>query len=355
MSVPPKTNFLPQNTIRHIDLFCGLGGFRIAADQVCAEKNLASVCEFSSDIDADVQRVYAANFGDVPSGDITKVSEADIPEHDILFAGFPCQPFSICGDGKGFEDMRGTLFFDIARILKAKNPQAFVLENVKQLRGHNEGKTLARILDTLRELGYHTDYRVLNALDFGVPQKRERIFIVGFREPKKFVWPEGGVPMKPLTEVLVNDVPDFYRASEKIRTNRKEKRVGKQQHHEPTIWHENKAGNISAYPYSCALRAGASYNYLLVDGERRMTEREMLRLQGFPDSYQIVCGYQATRKQAGNSVAVPCVTAVLREVFSAMGWGKLTVKKSIERESVGQYSLELMQPVATYEARGVSR
>ena len=315
MNAPQKSDFSPKQTIRFVDLFCGLGGFRIAADEVCAEKNLASVCEFSSDIDADVQQVYAANFGDVPNGDITQISEINIPKHDILFAGFPCQPFSICGEGKGFEDIRGTLFFDIARILQAKKPQAFVLENVKQLRGHNEGKTLALIMKTLRELGYYADYRVLNALDFGVPQKRERIFIVGFREPKKFIWPQGGVPMKPLSEVLIGDVPDFYRASEKIRANRKEKRIGKQQYHEPTIWHENKAGNISAYPYSCALRAGASYNYLLVDGERRMTEREMLPLQGFPDSYQIVCGYQATRKQAGNSVAVPCVSAVLREVF----------------------------------------
>jgi DNA (cytosine-5)-methyltransferase 1 len=347
---------VPSNKkIRFVDLFCGLGGFRIAANQVCAEENLISACEFSSDIDADVQQVYEANFGEVPSGDITQISEADIPEHDILFAGFPCQPFSICGDGKGFEDMRGTLFFDIARILQAKKPQAFVLENVKQLRGHNNGKTLARIMETLRELGYHADHRILNALDFGLPQKRERIFIVGFREAKKFVWPEGGIPMKPLTEVLVSDVPDFYRASEKIRANRKEKRIGKQQHHEPTIWHENKAGNISAYPYSCALRAGASYNYLLVDGERRMTEREMLRLQGFPDSYQIVCGYQATRKQAGNSLAIPCVAAVLREVFSAMGWRKLAVKKSATRQLVGQFSLELMQPTATYEAIGTTR
>jgi len=341
--------------VRFVDLFCGLGGFRIAVDQVCAERNLTSVCEFSSDIDADVQRTYAANFGDFPSGDITKINEADIPEHDILLAGFPCQPFSICGDGKGFEDMRGTLFFDIARILRAKKPQAFVLENVKQLRGHNEGKTLARIMETLRELGYYVDYCVLNALEFGVPQKRERIFIVGFRESKRFVWPQGHVAMQPLSEILESDVSDFYRASERIRANRQEKRNGKLQHTGPTIWHENKAGNIGAYPYSCALRAGASYNYLLVDGERRLTEREMLRLQGFPDHFQIVCGYQATRKQAGNSVAVPCVAAVLREVFTAMGWGQQsTAKKPAEYPISGQYSLELMQPVASYDACKVS-
>lgn len=355
MNTDRRLDFLPKQTIRFVDLFCGLGGFRIAIEQVCAEQKLQSKCEFSSDIDADVQRVYATNFGDKPRGDITQIAAQDIPEHDILFAGFPCQPFSICGDGKGFEDMRGTLFFDIARILQTKKPQAFVLENVKQLRGHDGGKTLERIMQTLRGLGYHADYRVLNALDFGVPQKRERIFIVGFREHKKFVWPQGGVAMKPLAEVLENQVSDFYRASDKIRNNRKASRSDKPKHNEPTIWHENKSGNISAYPYSCALRAGASYNYLLVDGERRLTEREMLRLQGFPDSFQVVCGYQATRKQAGNSVAVPCVAAVVREVFTAMGWGDTLAISKSDFQLYGQYSLELAQEAPRYQVQGVMR
>jgi len=337
--------------LKLIDLFCGIGGFRVAAEQICREKNITSACAFSSDIDPDAQRTYEANFGEKPEGDITLIDAKNIPNHDVLFAGFPCQPFSICGDGKGFGDTRGTLFFDIARILDAKKPQAFVLENVKQLRGHNEGKTLAHIMNTLRELGYYADYRVLNALDFGVPQKRERIFIVGFRKPTKFVWPLGGIPMRPLSEILESNVPDFYIASEKIRSNRIEKRSGKQQHNEPTIWHENKGGNISAYPYSCALRAGASYNYLLVDGERRLTEREMLRLQGFPDTYKIACGYQATRKQAGNSVAVPCVAAVVREVFTAMEWGKSPVVKNMEAQPSGQFSLELMQKIPTYNVQ----
>jgi DNA (cytosine-5)-methyltransferase 1 len=186
---------------------------------------------------------------------------------------------------------------------------------VKQLKGHNHGHTLIRILETLGHLGYYADYRILNALDFGVPQKRERIFIVGFRTPVHFLWPVGGVPMKPLADILEDDIPPFYYASEKIQTSRREKRIGKKQYNEHTIWHENKGGNISAYPYSCALRANASYNYLLVNGERRLTEREMLRLQGFPDSYKIVCNYQAVRKQAGNAVAVPCVAALIRSVL----------------------------------------
>ena len=129
-------------TIRFIDLFCGIGGFRFAAEQVFAKYNLPSKCVFSSDIDPYARQAYAANFGETPTGDITKVNELDIPNHDILFAGFPCQPFSIIGNGKGFDDTRGTLFFDIARILAAKKPKAFVLENVKRLIGHNKGQTL---------------------------------------------------------------------------------------------------------------------------------------------------------------------------------------------------------------------
>jgi DNA (cytosine-5)-methyltransferase 1 len=318
--------------LKYIDLFCGIGGFRIATEMVCEERNLESICVFSSDVDSNAQKIYEANFGEKPAGDITKIDAKDIPDHDILLGGFPCQPFSIIGDGNGFEDARGTLFFDVARILEEKKPKAFVLENVKQLKGHNQGQTLKRIMETIQRLGYYADFHVLNALNFGVPQKRERIFIVGFREPKHFVWPKGGAPMKPLSEILEDNVSDFYYASEKIRNSRTEKRIGKQQHEEATIWHENKGGNVSAYPYSCALRAGASYSYLLVNGERRLTEREMFRLQGFPDSYKIVCNYQATRKQAGNSVAVPVVAAVMRSVLDAMD------QEEVASETVGQFN-----------------
>lgn len=305
--------------LRFIDLFCGIGGFRFAMKAACNPRGIENQCVFSSDIDEAAQTAYEANFGERPTGDITKVAAQDIPEHDLLLGGFPCQAFSIIGDRKGFEDARGTLFFDIARILEAKKPRAFVLENVKQLRSHDHGRTLNRIIETLESLGYHTEFKVLNALNFGVPQKRERIFIVGFREPRIFRWPVGAVPMKPLSDVLESDVPEFYWASDRIRQNRLKKRESKRKFSEPTVWHENKGGNVSAYPYSCALRAGASYNYLLVNGERRMTEREMLRIQGFPDSFKIVCDYSATRKQAGNSVAVPCVTAVVGAVLDALG------------------------------------
>ncbi|WP_051340266.1 DNA cytosine methyltransferase [Planktothrix agardhii] len=296
--------------MRYIDLFCGIGGFRIAINQVLIAKNINPECVFSSDIDPDAQKIYQMNFGEQPAGDITQIEAEDIPEHDILLAGFPCQPFSICGQLKGFEDTRGTLFFDIARILANKKPNYFILENVKQLVGHNQGKTLKSIIEVLEKLGYTVEYKVLNALNCGLPQKRERIFIVGYRQSLPFRWDIQKIPMKPLSDILEPQVSDFYYASEKIRNNRLIKYQGKT-HTEPTIWHENKAGHISAYPYSCALRAGASYNYLLVNGERRLTEREMLRLQGFSDEFKILGSYSTFRRLIGNSVAVSCVEIVM--------------------------------------------
>ncbi|MBN1830183.1 MAG: DNA (cytosine-5-)-methyltransferase [Deltaproteobacteria bacterium] len=182
-----------KKEVRFIDLFCGIGGFRYAIEDVAVKIGIHAECVLSSDIDPDCQKAYAANFGEPPAGDIHNIDVGSIPDHDILLAGFPCQPFSIIGHRRGFEDARGTLFFEIARILAAKKPQVVVLENVKLLSGHNGGKTLARIMEVLRSLGYEPDRRVLNALDFGLPQKRERIFIVGFRKPCAFEWPKGGL------------------------------------------------------------------------------------------------------------------------------------------------------------------
>lgn len=305
---------MKKQSLKFVDLFCGLGGFRVAVENLYPNSKSVFACDF----DADARKTYESNFGEKPFGDITKIHENEVPEHDILFAGFPCQAFSICGDQKGFEDTRGTLFFDIARFLQAKRPKAFVLENVKQLVSHNDGKTFARISETLENLGYQVYYKILNALDFGLPQKRERVFIVGFREPHHFAWQLKQTKMKPLSEVLENVVALNYFASEQIKQNRLQGVKNKIITDDLTIWHENKGGNISPLPYSCALRSGASYNYLLVNGERRLTEREMLRLQGFPEDYKIVVGYGAMRKLAGNTVAIPCVEEVLRSVLSAL-------------------------------------
>ncbi len=312
----PTSHQQNSNQLEYIDLFAGIGGFRFAITNAAKESGWSAECVFTSEIDSECQKAYQENFGEMPHGDITQVEPKSIPDHDVLLAGFPCQPFSIIGQMKGFEDTRGTLFFNIASILEAKKPSAFVLENVKLLVGHDSGKTIKHIMATLKELGYHASFKVLNALDFGLPQKRERVFIVGFREPTYFDWPAEKTPMKPLSEILEKEIPPQYFATDHIREKRLSKRKPTD---EPTIWHENKAGNISVYPYSCALRAGASYNYLLVNGERRLTPREMLRLQGFPDSFKIVCNYSQTRKQAGNSLPVPVAQAVIENVIKAFG------------------------------------
>ena len=294
----------------YIDLFAGIGGFHQAADA------FGGKCLFASEIDPAARKAYAANYGMTPQGDITKIDAADIPDHDVLFAGFPCQPFSIIGTRRGFDDTRGTLFFEIARILDAKKPRLFILENVKQLKGHDKGRTFARILEELDALGYNVYWKILNALDFGLPQKRERMIIVGFwNRLAKFEFPRGEGAGK-LSDVLESDadVDPKHFASERIRRKRLERHASQ---YYPAIWHENKSGNISSYPYSCALRAGASYNYLLVNGVRRLTPREMLRLQGFPDSFRIVCTDFQTRKQAGNAVPVNVIRAVLREALRA--------------------------------------
>lgn len=298
--------------IKFIDLFCGIGGFRIAAERVFERNGLKGECVLSSDIDQFAQLSYEANFGERPLGDITKINSSQVPDHDILFAGFPCQPFSIIGKRGGFEDTRGTLFFEIARIIEAKKPRAFVLENVKQLVGHNGGKTFKRILEALTDLGYSVDYNVLNALDYGLPQKRERVIIVGFHKPMCFLWPSPSPNRIPLEKILEKNVDEKHHASDRIRKKRRSAHKSK---YYPAIWHENKAGNISSYPFSCALRAGASYNYLLVNGERRLTPREMLRLQGFPDSYKMVVPDGQVRKQAGNAVPVNVISAVLESLM----------------------------------------
>ena len=298
-----------SDTLKFIDLFCGIGGFRFAAEQVFSKYDIPSECVFSSDIDSYAREAYKANFGEYPFGDITQINETDVPDHDILFAGFPCQPFSIIGNGKGFDDTRGTLFFDIARIIAEKKPKAFILENVKRLIGHDKGRTLKKILHVLRdELGYTVYYKSLNALDYGLPQKRERVIIVGFYKPMIFQFPKKQEKFMPLSEILEKEVDDKFYASDYIQEKRQEAHTPSVS---PSIWHENKSGNISSYPFSCALRAGASHNYLLVDGKRRLTPREMLRLQGFPDKFKIAVSDSQTRKQAGNAVPVNMVRAAL--------------------------------------------
>ncbi len=301
--------------LRTIDLFAGIGGIRLGFEVLGCEN------VFTSECDRDAQKMYAANFGEIPAGDITQISPETIPDHDILLAGFPCQPFSVIGSRQGFADTRGTLFFNIEEILKTKQPYAFLLENVKQLYTHDRGRTLAIILDKLKTLGYFVHHTILNALDFNLPQKRERIIIVGFRENIRFNFPQPQKLSKTLQEILEPDLeidPKLF-ASPAIINKRQNKL--KTQPFYPSIWHENKSGNISVLPFSCALRSSASYNYLLVNGQRRLSPREMLRLQGFPENFQIVGTYGAMRKLTGNSVAVPAIEAVAKEMLLSINLG----------------------------------
>ncbi len=294
-----------------IDLFAGIGGIRIPFDE------LGYQCVFSSEWDSKACQTYFANFGIVPFGDITKIPADNIPKHDILLAGFPCQAFSIIGKMLGFADTRGTMFFEIERILKHHHTPYILLENVKQLVNHDSGRTFKVILERLNQLGYYVKWQVLNALDFGLPQKRERVIIVGFQHKEDYDSFTFEVPHKPynLSDILEpdEDVDPSLFATDRIVEKRHERTKGKSLFY-PSIWHENKSGNISVLDYSCALRTGASYNYLLVNGVRRPSSRELLRLQGFPEKYIIAVSHQDIRRQTGNSVAVPMIRMVAQKI-----------------------------------------
>ncbi len=294
-----------------IDLFAGIGGMRIPFDE------MGYKCVFSSEWDKAACDTYEANFNVRPHGDITRIPAADIPSHDLLLAGFPCQAFSIMGKMKGFEDTRGTMFFEVARILKRHRPAVLLLENVKQLTTHDKGRTFSVILQTLDALGYHVKWKVLNALDFGLPQKRERVVVAGFLNPRRAEAFSFDFPTRPysLASVLEPDnaADRSLFASERIAGKRQASVKGKHVFY-PSVWHENKSGNVSVLDYACALRTGASYNYLLVNGVRRPSSRELLRLQGFPDSFKIAVPYSEIRRQTGNAVAVPMIRAIARKI-----------------------------------------
>lgn len=294
-----------------IDLFAGIGGIRIPFDE------LGYHCAFSSEWDAKACKTYFANFGTMPFGDITQIPAERIPSHDILLAGFPCQAFSIMGKMQGFADTRGTMFFEIERILKYHQTPYILLENVKQLVGHDKGRTFKVILERLAQLGYYVKWKIMNALDFGLPQKRERVIIVGFKDKADCEAFSFDIPHIPynLADILEpdKDIDSTLFISDHIRQKRQDRTKGKKLFY-PSIWHENKSGNISVLDYSCALRTGASYNYLLVNGVRRPSSRELLRLQGFPEKFKIVVSHQDIRRQTGNSVAVPMIRMVANKI-----------------------------------------
>src|SRR5690554_799263 len=318
---------------KFIDLFAGIGGFRLAL------QNLGGKCVFTSEWDKEAKRTYKANFGETPFGDITKEETKQyIPDNfDVLCAGFPCQAFSIAGKRGGFEDTRGTLFFDVAEIIKNKQPKAIFLENVKGLRSHNRGRTLATILNVLRnDLGYFVpEPEIVNAKDFGVPQNRERIFIVGFHSStgvNEFNYPKPLNKKVTFADVKEEKVPatKYYLSTQYLQTlkNHKERHKSKGNGFGYAIIPDDGISNAIVVG-----GMGRERNLVLdhritdftptthIKGEvnrqgiRKMTPREWARLQGFPDSYLIPVSDSSAYKQFGNSVAVPAIQATAKEIL----------------------------------------
>lgn len=305
--------------MRIIDLFAGIGGIRLGFSN--AFENLE--CVFTSEIDKFAIETYKANFAmSEIYGDITKVESKDIPHHDILLAGFPCQPFSQAGLKMGFADTRGTLFFDIERILLEKRPKAFLLENVKQLRGHNKGHTLSVILHHLGTAGYDVKYDILKARDFGVPQNRERIFIVGFRNDLNVVFnfPKPNNSETKVGDILERNVPARYTISDALweghQRRKKENRLqGKGFGY--GLFNKN-----SPYTNTISARYYKDGSEILIEqrgkNPRKITPREAARLQGFPDTFVIPVSDTQAYKQFGNSVAVPVIEAIAHEMRQAL-------------------------------------
>ncbi len=301
---------------KYIDLFAGIGGIRRPYQK------LGGTCVFSSEIDKFAIQTYEANWGETPSGDITKIDEKDIPSFDILLAGFPCQAFSIAGKRKGFDDTRGTMFFEIERILEYHKPKCFMLENVKGLLSHDKGNTFRVMKDILEnKLGYKIYYQVLNAKDFGVPQNRERIIIVGFKNRDiKFEFPKPtGIKTK-LGDILEKDVPEKYTISDKIwasHQRRKEMHKAKGNGFGYSLFNEK-----SPYTSTISARYYKDGSEILVEQKgknpRKLTPREAARLQGFPDDFKLVVSDLQCYKQFGNSVPTKMIEAVANNVIKAL-------------------------------------
>ncbi len=318
---------------KFIDLFAGIGGFRLAM------QNLGGKCVFTSEWDKEAKRTYKANFGETPFGDITKEkTKSYIPDgFDVLCAGFPCQAFSIAGKRGGFDDTRGTLFFDVAEIIKRKQPKAIFLENVKGLRNHDKGKTLETILNVLRnDLGYFVpEPQIVNAKDFGVPQNRERIYIVGFHKSTgitEFSYPEPSKKKVKFADIKEKKVPatKYYISTQYLQTlhNHKARHESKGNGFGFEIIPDNGIANAIVVG-GMGRERNLVYDNRLKDftptthikgevnreGIRKMTPREWARLQGFPDNFIIPVADASAYKQFGNSVAVPAIQATAAEIL----------------------------------------
>lgn len=309
--------------VKYIDLFCGIGGFHLALSSFGAK------CVFASEIDEKASKVYKKNHKIQPEGDICKIKSSQIPKHDILCAGFPCQAFSISGKQNGFNDKNGKLFFEIIRIARYHKPKLILLENVKNLISHDEGKTINTIENSLRRIGYKSYKQVICASDFGVAQARKRLYIVAFRndiDVKNFRFPEVLNSRKQLKDILQEDVseeyyinrqyrlsmPDILKTNDIIRVGS----VGKGRQGERIYSIEGQAITLSSQGGGIGGKTGL---YFIENRVRKLTPRECARLMGFPERFQLSETDAESYKQLGNSVVVNVLQAIIKEVIKYLG------------------------------------
>lgn len=325
---------MSKNNLIFIDLFAGIGGFRLALE------SFGLKCVFSSESNKYAQETYAANFGEIPHGDITKIDSVKIPKHDILCAGFPCQSFSISGKQLGFNDTRGNLFFEVARIAEHHKPKVLFLENVKNFVRHDNGLTLKAVRKILNDLDYNVFYMVLNASDFGIPTARERIYILGFHKDSgvsEFEFPKSKPEVISLKQLLDNEeITKDYEINRQdvfFKTKQVDKDIFGEFPQRPVqigiinkggqgerIYHPNgHAITFSANGGGVASKTGA----YLVDGKiRKLTPRECARIMGFPESFKIPVSDAQAYKQFGNTVAIPVVKAIFVQILKTLTYVK---------------------------------
>ncbi|BAQ62915.1 DNA-cytosine methyltransferase [Geminocystis sp. NIES-3708] len=346
-------------TYKFIDLFAGIGGFRLGFEKVGFQ------CVFSSEIDAHAREIYFDNFGELPFGDIREISIKTIPNFDILLAGFPCQPFSIAGEKKGFNDIRGTLFFDIAKILEYHQPKVVVLENVKHFKNHDHGKTLNTILITLNKLGYTTNWALLNAIDFGVPQNRERTIIIGYLGDIEFDFNKlKKVNHKKLKDVLEDNSEEFEYLKENEYTlieNPKQQMSGlifagyrnknirvngtrpDTQHLSRVHKQPNRIYSSQGSHPTLSSQESAGRYYLLHNGKvRKLTLKECYRLMGFSDDFKLIGSKGKLYNRVGNSIVIPMVEEIAKQVKEQLFNKDYALQYSLKPKQMSLLDLALL-------------
>lgn len=334
--------------MKSIDLFAGIGGMRLAASSL----NFDNV--FSSEISKPAIEIYKENFNEIPAGDITRIKVEEIPNHDLLMAGFPCQPFSSSGERKGFQDTRGTLFFEICRIVESKRPEAILLENVKGLIHNDRGKTLRVVLQSLENLGYSVSHGILNARDFGLPQNRERLFIVAIKGKRRFVdltppipafYPrlrdfvdtaESGAYLEPSEYTLIPPSRRIEQSSGLIFAGYRKKSLRKKgalpnsEHLSRVHRQPNRIYSVDGVsPTIASQESNGRYFILDAQGVRKLSTRELYRIMGFPEDYSLKGSDSALRVAIGNSVAVPVVREVVNRIKTEIG-------SFVEKQKIGE-------------------